>query len=128
MVDTVVNPSHPPSPPSGSTLAIFQPLIDRLAWIKCLSILNYISAALSIVFSLGILIVVAWVPILLGIRLWRAAKSLEEGLDTGDQGFAAVLPNIASFFFIVSVWSLVSYALVALVWLAIGIATLSGAF
>lgn len=88
------------------------PLCQSKGWMKLLGILAIlwgISMALSIV---GLII--AWLPIWMGVTLYRAANAADLALVTGDyQDLARALAKLRLFFTVMGVLALLSLLLMA---------------
>lgn len=88
------------------------PLCQSKGWMKLLGILAIlwgISMALSIV---GLII--AWLPIWMGVTLYRAANAADLALVTGDyQNLARALAKLRLFFTVMGVLALLSLLLMA---------------
>lgn len=84
------------------------PLFQARLWIKLVGV---VSVAIGVIIAISIVgLIVAWLPIWMGIVLYRAASTVEAALHTGDrQALIQALGQLRLFFTIMGV--------VALLWL-----------
>jgi len=92
---------------------ILGPIVDGKFWMKLLGVLMIISGALQALSIIGILI--AWLPIWLGILLFQAAGAAEQALTSNDIGRARyACDRLRLFFMIQGVLVLIALVLMAL--------------
>jgi hypothetical protein len=85
---------------------LIDPLYQAKGWLKLLGILTIVSGALSVLSLWGILM--AWLPIWMGILLLKAGRSIEAAQVTGDKiEFIECLNKLKVFFTIQGVMMLV---------------------
>lgn len=61
---------------------IIVPLVDATCWMKTLAVFGFIGGVAQCFTTLGIL--VAWIPILMGVVLFQAASLAQEAKMSGD--------------------------------------------
>ena len=85
---------------------ISQPIIQSKGWLKLLGVLSIIQGVLVALSIVGIL--VAWLPIWMGVVLFRAATAAETAQETG-QKYAMIesLGNLRTYFTINGVIALI---------------------
>ncbi|MCK9452960.1 MAG: DUF5362 domain-containing protein [Bacteroidales bacterium] len=85
---------------------LMQPLKNATGWIKFLGILLIVYGVVSALTIVGILI--AWLPIWLGVLLLRAAKNTNSAYYQGNKSAVlAALNNVGSFFTVYGVVALI---------------------
>ncbi|MDY0076704.1 MAG: DUF5362 family protein [Bacteroidales bacterium] len=85
---------------------LMQPLKNATGWIKFLGVLLIIYGVVSALTIVGILI--AWLPIWLGVLLLRAAKNTNSAYYQGNKSAVlAALNNVGSFFTVYGVVALI---------------------
>lgn len=97
---------------------LIQPLKNATGWIKFLGVLLIIYGVISALTIVGILI--AWLPIWLGVLLVRAAKNTNTAYYQGDKRSVLVaLNNVGSFFTVYGVLALIGiiFSVVAFVFI-----------
>lgn len=75
-----------PTSSNSTVSSIMQPLHDAAGWMKLLGTLGIIYGVLTALTIVGILI--AWLPIWLGILLRKAAVEAQDAYKTGDEAAA----------------------------------------
>ncbi len=60
----------------------FEPLHQVRHWMKFLAVLMFIGGGIQALTVVGL--VVAWIPVLIGVFLWQAATALADGHPAGD--------------------------------------------
>lgn len=70
------------NPNTSAVEQILGPIFDGKFWMKLLGVLMIISGALQALSLVGI--IVAWLPIWLGVLLFQAAGSAENAIASGD--------------------------------------------
>jgi len=89
------------------------PLYQSKGWMKFLGVMMIIWGALTALSIIGI--VVAWLPIWLGVLLFQSASSIEQAQATGDK--AAMIQSMSKlklYFVITGVLALISLLLTVL--------------
>ena len=100
------------------------PLYEARGWMKLLGVVNLISGILVAITIVGIL--VAWLPIWLGVLLFQAAVRVEGAFSTEDEELLRVsLGKLKLFFLIQGVLMLIVLGFFAVGLLMGGIGTLS---
>jgi hypothetical protein len=75
------------------------PLYQSKVWLKFLGVMSMIQGALSALTIVGIII--AWLPIWVGVLLYQAATSIEKGQLTGDaDSFVMSMSKLRTYFVI----------------------------
>jgi small neutral amino acid transporter SnatA (MarC family) len=99
------------------------PLLEGKGWIKFVGIFSVIQGVIMVFSVVGILI--AWLPIWIGVLLYQSASILERAYRSGDTfTFCRAMGKLRTYFVIQGVMTLLGIILVVLV-LALG---LVGAF
>jgi hypothetical protein len=91
------------------------PLYQSKGWMKFLGVMMIIWGVLITLSTLGIGIVVAWLPIWLGVLLFQSASSVEQAQATGDK--AAMIQSMSKlklYFVITGVLTLIMLLLTLL--------------
>lgn len=90
---------------SNDAIALLRPLLDARMWMKLLAVLAIIDGVLMVFSIWGILI--AWLPIWLGVVLFQAASALDRA-EGGDGAAAAqAMGKLRTFFTIAGVTAIV---------------------
>lgn len=102
------------------------PLHSAKGWLKFLGILSIIYGVLTALSIVGIII--AWLPIWMGVLLFQSATALEEAFVNGEQeALARALDKLKVYFIIMGVVTLISIAFFVLaMFLGIGTAIMAG--
>ena len=88
--------------------AILEPLAKASGWMKLSAIVMFVSAAMQIIGTLGIGLIFAWLPIWMGVLVWKAANRANDALMDGSQGSAiAATKALKTYFILVGVLSLI---------------------
>ncbi len=104
---------------SNDAIALLRPLLDARMWMKLLAVLAVIDGVLMAFTPWGIL--VAWLPIWLGVVLFQAASALDRA-EAGDGAAAAqALGRLRTFFTIAGVTAIVLLVVGALGMLGMGL-------
>lgn len=61
---------------------VVEPLHRARNWMKFLAVLLFIAGGLNALSIVGL--IVAWIPVLIGVFLWQAASALEDGHPGAD--------------------------------------------
>jgi hypothetical protein len=79
----------PPLDPlnAGSAEAVIRPLVESSGWLKFIGVMSIVSGALYALSCYGI--VVAWLPIWIGVLVVQGADRLRIGADMGDHAMQA---------------------------------------
>jgi len=89
---------------------LMQPLKNATGWIKFLGVLLIIYGVVSALTIVGLII--AWLPIWLGVLLLRAAKNTNSAYYQGNKSAVlAALNNVGSFFTVYGVVALIGILL-----------------
>lgn len=83
-------PGSPPLDPMnpGSAEAVIRPFVDASGWMKFIGVMSIIAGAMQVLSCYGI--VIAWLPIWIGVLLVQGADRLRIGSDMGDHAMMAV--------------------------------------
>lgn len=93
--------------------ALSTPLYQSKGWMKLLAIVFIISGALIALSIIGIII--AWVPIWIGVVLFQAASATEQAYNSGSSDAMLLAQNkLKSYFTIMGVFTLIIVILYAL--------------
>ena len=112
---------------SDDVREISQPLSDAKMWMKLTGVMAIVQAVLITISTLGIGLIVAWIPIWLGILLFQAASAVERANTEGDR--AALIQSqqkLKVMFIVAGVLTLISVVLAIIGFFAGGMALLGG--
>lgn len=110
---------------SNDVRAIVRPLTDGKFWMKLLAVMMILSGALQALTIVGIL--VAWLPIWLGVLLFQAAAAAEDASASGDATVATrATDKLRLFFMIQGILMLIGLVLVGVMFLFGGFAMMAG--
>lgn len=105
-------------------MMLINPLYQSKMWIKLLGIMTIIYGALMALTIVGIII--AWLPIWIGVTLFQASTAIEEAYMTQNQGaFLKALNKIKTYFTITGVLVLIGLIFMGIAFLFGGIGLLS---
>jgi type II secretory pathway pseudopilin PulG len=107
------------SRPGSSSIVVdvSRRLYDARGWLKFLAVISIIGGAISILSIIGILF--AWLPIWMGVVLWKAAIGIEQaGRDGDTDALATGLSKLATYFKINAIATLVPVVIVPVLILA----------
>jgi len=96
---------------SDETAGLLRPLLDARTWMKLLAVLAIIDGVLMVFSLWGIL--VAWIPIWLGVVLFQAASALDR-VERGDEAAAGEAMARLKTFFTVAGVAAIAFLVVAL--------------
>ncbi len=97
---------------------------DMNGWIKFLAIF---SIAIGALYALSIFgIIIAWLPIWLGIILLKVANSCREVADGKVESMGDMFSSLKTFFIITGIFTIISTALSVIWFIIFGIAMVSG--
>ena len=106
----------------GDDLAhVMEPLIRAIGWFKFLGVMMIIGGVLSAITITGI--IVAWVPIWLGVLLFQCAGHLERGRRSGAQSYREATDKIR---LAAKIWGILMIVYMVLIVLVIGFALVAG--
>jgi len=111
----------PPSAPTDSipVRQASRPLYESKTWLKLLGVISIVSGALSVLTIVGI--VFAWLPIWLGILLWKSGKAIEAAHETGDAAsFLESQSRLKTYFLISGIVALIGIILTVIAFLFFG--------
>jgi len=92
---------------------IGMPLYQARGWMKFLGVLAVIYGALAALTLVGI--VIAWLPIWLGVLLFQSANAVEEAVHTGDhEALTRSLRRLKVYFIIMGAIALIGIVITAL--------------
>jgi len=113
-------------------------LVKRLAevlsagasWMKFLAVLSWALAGIAILGSSGLMLIVAWAPIWLGVVLWKAAAMAQQAAFTGTEADLAQALEQLRFYFklsgILRILAVIGGAVVLIFFFAAMMAMVSG--
>ncbi len=97
---------------------------DMNGWIKFLAIF---SIAIGVLYALSIFgIIIAWLPIWLGIILLKVANSCREVADGKVASLGNMFTSLKTFFIITGIFTIISMALSVIWFIIFGIAMVGG--
>ncbi|MFQ5628014.1 MAG: DUF5362 family protein [bacterium] len=92
---------------------ISSPLFESRGWMKLIGVLAIVQGGLIALSIVGIII--AWLPIWMGVILYQSSSTIEQAMHTGDkQSVILSLQKIKLYFTITGVITLIGIAIVAL--------------
>ncbi|MCS7009795.1 MAG: DUF5362 domain-containing protein [Anaerolineales bacterium] len=118
---------YPSSSPEESQLVreLSQPIYQAKGWLKFLGILSIIGGITQALTIVGILI--AWLPIWLGVLMYQAGSNIESAAQAGDKfSFLRSLGNLKTYFVLQGVLILISIIVPSLIFCVIFILSLFG--
>ncbi|MCX7608806.1 MAG: DUF5362 domain-containing protein [Anaerolineales bacterium] len=118
---------YPSSSPEESQLVreLSQPIYQAKGWLKFLGILSIIGGITQALTIVGILI--AWLPIWLGVLMYQAGSNIESAAQAGDKfSFLRSLGNLKTYFVLQGVLILISIIVPPLIFCVIFILSLFG--
>jgi len=117
----------PPAPVDDTVRRVVRPLASAKFWIKLVAGVSFVGGVLYALTIIGL--VIAWLPIWIGVLLWQAAKRVEEAEATGSEEAATeALGKLGTLFTIYGVLTLIGLILTALWFVAIIVLVMSGEF
>ncbi len=100
-----------------------EPLYAAKGWMKLAGVLSILYGVIMALTLIGLL--VAWLPIWMGILLFQAANAIDEAHRASDeQAFLAAQAKLKTYFIITGVLALVLLALTLLQFLGMGVGML----
>ncbi len=119
-------PTGPPSSPGMLRVQdAARPLFEAKGWMKLLAVLSIVGGALYALSIVGI--IVAWLPIWIGVLLWKAAAAVENAHATGSaEEFLTSQAKLKTLFTIYGVVTLVGLILAVIAILVVGGAIITG--
>ena len=95
---------------------ISEPLFSSQLWLKLLGVLNIIQGIIAALTIIGI--IVAWLPIWMGVLLFRAGSSIESARMSGDKAlFIKSQENLKTYFIINGVLALIVIIFMGLIFM-----------
>lgn len=92
---------------------IMEPISSAAGWMKFISVMFFVWAGLGILGSWGIGIIVAWLPIWMGVLIWKAATRAQAVMIDGSEYTAeAALASIKTYFTLMGVLMLLYVVLI----------------
>ena len=102
---------------------LIAPLASGKGWIKFLGIVTIVGAALSVLSTFGLGLLVAWLPIWMGILLLQSGGALERAQMAGDEAsMRLALDKLRTYFLIQGILVLISIALAVIAFMVFGTA------
>ena len=107
---------------------LVSPLANGKGWIKFLGIITIVGAALTVVGTFGVGLLVAWLPIWMGVLLLQSGGALERAQTAGDEAsMRLALGKMRTYFVIQGVLVVISIAFIVLAFmLGVGTAIFAG--
>jgi hypothetical protein len=78
------------------------PVQQSKGWLKFLGIMSILWGVVSVLFTLGIGIVFAWLPIWMGVLLYQAAALADRAHATGDEASLVASLSKLKLYFVIS--------------------------
>ncbi len=112
-----------PAPPSAPGTIRVQdaalPLYQSKGWLKLVAVLMIVGGVFYAITIVGI--VIAWLPIWMGVLLWQTADNIEQARNSGNaEQFMVAQQKLKTYFTITGVTALISIILVAITFLLFG--------
>jgi hypothetical protein len=96
-------------------IMLSEPLAKTSFWLKFMAVLQFIYAAFYVIGSFGIGLIIAWLPVWMGVLMWQAANRSGEAIVNGDiQSALAAQNKIKTLIIIMGVVTLVTLILAIL--------------
>ena len=90
------------------------PIYQCKGWMKFLAVLSILDGVVCVFTLIGILI--AWLPIWVGVLLWQSASSVERAEETGDKAaLVASLNKLKTYFAIQGIITLLTIVFIIVV-------------
>lgn len=99
---------------------------DMNGWIKFLGIAYIVSGGLTIIFSFGFGIIIAWLPIWLGVIILKVSSSSREVAGGQVESLGKMFDSLKTFFILSGVLTILSIVLSILWFVIVGIAMIGG--
>lgn len=97
------------------------PLFGAKGWMKFLGVLMIIYAVLMTIMTLGIGIIVAWLPFWIGLLLFKAAGSVELAATSGSkQALVEAMSKLKTYFTIYGILALIGIVFAVIVMIVFG--------
>lgn len=104
------------APPNGGKIIdvsdLARPLAEGRGWIKFLAIVQIVFMSIYVVVSLGLGLIVAWLPIWLSVLLLQSASAIERAEQQGDaEALKLALGKLKLYFLIQAIAMIVGFCL-----------------
>lgn len=100
---------------------VSEPLFSAKGWMKFLGVLMIIYSVLMVLMTLGIGIVIAWLPFWLGLLLFKAAASVELAATSGSkQALFETMAKLKTYFTIYGVLALIGIIITVIAMIVFG--------
>ena len=104
---------------------IIRPIDESRGWMKLLAVVMIVQGVFLAITIIGLLI--AWLPIWLGVLLWQSADSARKAREAGDEAIAVMsLTKLKTMITIYGVVALIGVAFWGLMVIFIVVAAISG--
>ena len=74
-------------------MMLSEPLAKTNFWLKFMAVLQFIYAAFYVIGSFGLGLIIAWLPVWMGVLMWQAANRSREAVMSGDLQSALAAQN-----------------------------------
>jgi len=112
---------------SDDVREISQPLSDAKMWMKLTGVMAIVQAVFITISTFGIGLIIAWIPIWIGILLFQSASAAGRANAEGDrQALLLSQAKLKTMFIIAGVLTLISVVLMVIGFFAGGLALLGG--
>lgn len=106
---------------------IIRPIDESRGWMKLLAVVMIVQGVFLAITIIGLLI--AWLPIWLGVLLWQSADAARKAREAGDEAIAVdSLTKLKTMITIYGVVALIGVAFWGLMIIFIVVAAISGSF
>lgn len=113
--------------PSAIVKDISLPLFNSKFWMKLMGVVMIVYGVLVVIFTFGIGLIVAWLPIWIGVLLFQSANAIDVAYNQGDQDAAIrAMDKLKLYFIINGVLLLIGIALAVLGFFMGGMAAFMG--
>ena len=115
MTDQIFPPQSLPGTPAEAVKAVTRPLFEAKGWMKLLAVVAFIYGGIMVLTIFGVII--AWLPIWIGVLLWQSSTRIEPAHIVGDvEAATESLGKLKTLFILYGV-----LVLVGLVFLAVSV-------
>lgn len=97
---------------SDDVRELSRPLFDAKLWMRLTGVMAIVEAVIVVIATFGIGLILAWIPIWVGVLLFQAASAAERAHTTGDrQALLLSQTKLKTMFIIAGVLVLISIVL-----------------
>lgn len=78
------------------------PLFNAKFWMKLMGVVMIVYGVLVVIFTFGIGLIIAWLPIWIGVLLFQSANAIDAAYNQGDQDAAIRAMDKLKLYFIIN--------------------------